>query len=130
MEQEVVLLDTSVLIDYFRKKDKTKSVLFRLTMLNKLFAVSAITQFEIYAGAHAGQVSFWDSFFHEVLILPFNSEISILAANINSDLKRKRRQIDIPDLFIAATAIINELPCVTLNKKHFERIENLKLFEI
>jgi hypothetical protein len=29
MENEVVLLDTSILIEYYRKKDKSKSTLFR-----------------------------------------------------------------------------------------------------
>jgi tRNA(fMet)-specific endonuclease VapC len=60
-------------------------------------------------------------------VLPFNAEISIEAANIDSDLKRKRKQIAVPDLFISATAIYHNLPLATLNKKHFERIDKLQL---
>lgn len=37
--------------------------------------------------------------------------------------------IDTADLFIAATAIANSLPFATLNKKHFDRIEGLKIVE-
>jgi len=44
-------------------------------------------------------------------------------------LKRKRKQIDLADLFIAATAVTNELPLATLNKKHFERVEILAIIE-
>jgi len=33
------------------------------------------------------------------------------------------------DLFIAATAIGNDLPFAILNMKHFERIDNLQIVE-
>ena len=42
---------------------------------------------------------------------------------------RSRALRQITDLFIAATAIANNLPCATLNKKHFERIEELKIID-
>jgi len=62
-----------------------------------------------------------------VTILPFNAEVSIKAANIDAALKKKRKQIAIPDLFIAATAIFHNVPLATLNKKHFERIDELEV---
>jgi tRNA(fMet)-specific endonuclease VapC len=49
------------------------------------------------------------------------------AVEVNQALKRKRKQIDIADLFIAASAIANKLPIATLNRKHFERIDDLEL---
>ena len=36
--------------------------------------------------------------------------------------------IEFRDIFIAATCIENNLPIVTLNKKHFERIAGLDIF--
>lgn len=57
-------------------------------------------------------------------------ELSVDAAvTINSVLKRKRKQIDLADLFIAATAVAYNLPLVTLNRKHFERIDTIKLID-
>jgi predicted nucleic acid-binding protein len=44
-------------------------------------------------------------------------------------LKRKRKQIALADLFIAATAISNQLSFATLNRKHFDRIEELNIIE-
>lgn len=35
--------------------------------------------------------------------------------------------IEFRDIFIAATCIVNGLPIVTLNKKHFKRIAGLKI---
>lgn len=129
MENEVVLLDTSILIEYYRKKDKSKSVLFRLFQTYSIFAVSAVTHFEIYTGSGNEQIDFWNDFFQEITVLPFNAEVSKEAANIDAILKRKRKQIAIPDLFIAATAIYHNIPLVTLNKKHFERVDEIQLVE-
>lgn len=128
MENEIVLLDTSVLIDYYRKKDKSKSYFYQLTDHYNTFAISAITYFEIYTGVStAEQKLVWDTFFGEIVILPFDAEAAKTAANLNVDLKRIRKQIEIADLFIAATAISNNIACATLNKKHFQRIEKLIL---
>ncbi|MEO6633670.1 MAG: type II toxin-antitoxin system VapC family toxin [Mucilaginibacter sp.] len=121
----LILLDTSILIEYYRKKDKSKSSLFLLSQSYPAFAVSAVTHFEIYAGATIDQLSFWNSFFNDIIILPFTSEISVSAVNIDSELKRKSKQIAIPDLFISATARHHNLAIATLNRKHFERIDNL-----
>lgn len=128
METEIVLLDTSILIDFYRKKDKSKSVFFKLLSENpdRIFAISVITHFEIYVGARPDQVLFWDNVFHDFLILPFSATISSLAIGIDSDLKKARHRIEIPDLFIAATALANGLLFATLNKKHFDRIKKLR----
>lgn len=123
----MILLDTSILIDYFRKKDKTKSVFFQLSKSYHQFAVSTITVYEIYSGAPDEQIKVWDDFFAIMEILPFNSQTALLAARINIELKKVSKQINVQDLFIAATAINNNMACATLNKKHFGRIEKLIL---
>jgi len=129
MENEIILLDTSILIDFYRKKDKSKSHLYKLSENYSSFSISAITHFEIYIGAPAAQIEFWDNFFLNLTILPFDTEISKTAAIIYHELKRINKQIDIPDLFIAATAVSHNMSCATLNRKHFERISQLKLID-
>ena len=76
-----------------------------------------------------GQIAFWDNLLLKVEVLPFDKTASRIAVDINAELKRKRKQIEIADLFIAATAIANGLKLATLNKKHFDRIEALTLME-
>ena len=127
MEKQVILLDTSILIDYYRKKDKTKSYLYKLLQNYQSFAVSTITHYEIYIGADISQTGFWDSFFLNLSILPFDNKASQKAVSIYKQLKIANKLIDLPDLFIAATAITHKLPCATLNKKHFQRIAELEL---
>lgn len=129
MAYKIVLVDTSILIDYFRKKDKEKSVLVALVKQGYKYCISSVTEYEIYRGALLGQISFWDNLLQKVQVLSFDKATSRVAVDINAELKRKRKQIEIPDLFIAATAITNNLSLATLNRKHFERIDNLQLID-
>ncbi len=123
------MVDTSILIDYYRKTDKEKSVWINLVRQGYSFAISAVTKYEVYAGATPSQLTFWDSVFKAIIIISLD-ELSVdTAVTINSVLKRKRKQIDLADLFIAATAVAYNLPLVTLNRKHFERIDTIKLIE-
>lgn len=127
MANKIILVDTSILIDFFRKTDKSNSVLIGLVKKGYTFKISAITEFEIYSGANKIQLPFWNKLLEKIEILAFDKDVVKVAVELNNALKLKRKQIDIADLFIAATAVNNKLPIATLNKKHFERIDNLKI---
>lgn len=129
MESKIILLDTSILIDYFRKTNKENSFWISLVRQGYCFAVSAVTKYEIYAGATEAQLAFWNKIFQTITVLPFDDLVSEKAVEINQKFKKKRKQIDIADLFIAATATANELTIATLNKAHFERIDELIMVE-
>jgi len=129
MADKIILVDTSILIDYYRKTDKEKSAWYNLLRQDYSFAISTVTKYEIYSGATASQLAFWDNVLQAITVMPFD-EISVDSAiAINGALKKKRKQIDIADLFIAATAVAYNLPLATLNKKHFDRIETLQLID-
>ena len=129
MENKIVLVDTSILIDLFRKTDKTNSALIALVRNGYIFSISAVTEYEIYCGASLIQTNFWEDFLRKTEVLLFDKKVARIAVEINYDLKRKSKQIAIPDLFIAATAIANNLMFATLNKKHFNRVVGLKMLE-
>lgn len=129
MAGKIALIDTTILIDYFRKTDKANSKLVFLFDQGYDFSISAITHYEIYSGATAAQLPFWTNMLARTNVLPFDQTISRVAVDINAMLKRKRKQIGIADLFIAATAITNNLPLSTLNRKHFDRIDGLSLLD-
>ena len=93
------------------------------------FAISSITKFEIYVGATQAQLKFWDKVLEVVTVIPFDETAVNTAVVLNEKLKKKRKQLDIADLFIAATAITHSLPFATLNRKHFDRIEELSIVE-
>lgn len=129
MANKIILADTSILIDYFRKTDKSNSSLVSLFDQDYNFAISAISHYEIYSGTTSTQTPFWQDLLLQTTVLSFNQNAAQIAVNINNELKKKRKQIEMADLFIAATAIAYDLPIATLNKKHFERIVGLYIIE-
>ena len=84
------------------------------------FTISAITHYEIYSGTTTNQLSFWKQLLQRTKVLGLDEFVAQAAVDINIELKRKRKQVEMADLFIAATAIANKIPFATLNKKHFE----------
>ena len=126
MDREIICLDTSVLIDYFRKAKKKKTFLFKLAK-DYDFAISVITKFEILNGSNDEQKEFWDQLFGRIQIIPLGEEEIEVSSDILKKLKSQNKIISLPDIFIGATALTHELKLATLNKIHFERIETLDL---
>lgn len=129
MAEKIVLADTSLLIDFFRKSDKSKSKLISLIREGYTFCICVITEYEIYSGATESQLDYWQEFLKKIDVINLDRASVKEAVNINNQLKVARKQIDLADLFIAAIAVSNNLPIATLNKKHFSRIESLLLVE-
>lgn len=124
-----MVVDTGIFIDYLRSKDKTKTILQNLPDDAELY-VSSITLYELYMGATSPQK--WidvKTLTDDIPVLPFTKTISEKAAIIFQELKKGNRIIEFRDIFIAATAMVHDLPVLTRNKKHFLRVKGLKLRE-
>jgi tRNA(fMet)-specific endonuclease VapC len=130
MEYRKVIVDTSILIDYFRKQKKEKSILYNLN-LNYEIAISIITEFEFLVGfENTKELSFIDNMFGFFEIIPFDSKCVKTAVNIYRQLKKDSKLIPAPDLFIASTSISHNLDIATLNKNHFERVTGIKMINV
>lgn len=129
MADKIILVDTSILIDFYRKTDKANSAWIALIRQGYEFSISAITKYEIYSGATQNQLAFWDNVLQAITVIPFDEAAVNTAVDINTRLKQKRKQIDLADLFIAATAVSHKLSFTTLNRKHFDRIDELTIVE-
>lgn len=127
MAVKELMIDTSVLMDYFRKTNKANSRLVAHFQNFEQIYISTITEFEIYNGATKIHQEFWNGLLTRISVLNFDREAAREAAEVVTQLKAKRKTIDKPDLFIAATAITNNLTLDTLNTKHFIHIESLSL---
>lgn len=125
----MILLDTSILIDMFRTKDKSQTYFYKLAFIESDFCISIITHYEILIGSNEYQTNYWNHFIRGVGLKIFDIEVSEKAIKIYKELKSQNKLIDLADLFIAATAIAHSLPIATLNKKHFSRIKELQLIE-
>lgn len=127
MGKKTVMIDSCILIEYFRKADKSKNTWFKLVSSGFDLAMSVVVKYEIYSGATPQQINFWKDALAAVSVLPLEEHCVDEAVTINAQLKVARKQIEVADLLIAATAIANKMPLATLNKRHFERISILEL---
>jgi len=127
MEADSLLIDTSILIDHLRKRNKRKSQYYKIVGNYTLY-VSTITLFELFAGAKDEQkMQDIDNIIEYLKILPFTRETAKKAGDIYLSLRDENKLIEAKDLFIAATALSHNLPLMTLNVKHFDRIAELKI---
>lgn len=122
-----LLLDTSIIIDFLRRKDKEESFLYKL--LEEDLYISIITHTELSAGKSVWEKKIarkeLEELFSGIEILPLNKEISSLAGQI----KAFDQKLSLLDGVIAATAIYFNLDLVTLNIKDFADIPEIKLFK-
>ena len=127
MADKTLMIDSTILIDYFRKTDKDNSRLVNHFKDYDILYISSVTEFEVINGATPSHLQFWDHMLSRFIILNFDSKAARQAAEVVRQLKTIRKSIDKPDLFIAATAVSNGLTLDTLNKKHFIYIDSLNL---
>ena len=127
MENRRILVDTSIIIDHLRKSKKENTLLTRY-FKKYLLCFSTITVFELYVGAtDARKFNDIEKILLQGDILDFDGFTAQYASEIFKKLKLENKQIDYRDLFIAATAKVANIPLATLNVKHFERVDGLKL---
>ena len=127
MADKKLMVDSTLFIDYFRKTDKSNSRLISHFKNYDELYISSVTEFEVINGASPENLKFWNHMLARFTVLNFDSIVARQAVNIVQLLKRKRKSIDKPDLFIAATAVVHGLTLDTANRKDFEHIDVLDL---
>ena len=128
-----VILDTSVLIEAERRESEIQQ--FAESRAEEVFGLSVISVAELLHGVHRADSikrRLKRSAFVEKVIELFpiyNFEISIarIYAELWSDMSKRGIQIGAHDLIIGSTALSLGFSVVTFNKRHFERIEGLKI---
>lgn len=122
MDRGRILIDTSILIEHLRRRDKERSVFYRAAQRFDC-CISTISEFEFRVGSSPANRDFITDLLTLTPILPFDSACVQVAAETYRSLRVTNRLIPLPDLFIAATAVAHGLPLLTLNLSHFERLE-------
>jgi len=124
--QMQILIDTSIIIDFLRQKNKKSTQLYKLVANDNQLAISILTHTELYSVK-----SVWsskkaaeelDKILVGIKVLPITPQISTMAGEI-----KVKNSIDLIDAVIASTGVIEKLPLLTLNKRHFQKIKKLKL---
>ena len=126
----MILLDTSILIDYFRKSKKENTIFQKISLAYNDIYISQITYFEILRGSNSTQSEFWLDIFENLILIDFDKNCAEKAVKIYKELKLSNQLIDTADLLIGATAMAFNLSLATCNTKDFKRIKRLDILEI
>ncbi len=96
-----------------------------------IIEISLITYYEITSGLLAKnafkQLSIFEEFVSENIIIPLTEKSVKISAEIYSTLRQSGTTVDDIDILIAGVAIENEMILVTNNDSHFCRIPGIKV---
>lgn len=131
------LLDTSVLVDIdrggvgrkVRKLDEQgRHVLSMVTVTELRLGVDI--QYEQGTDQHHEATEEIDRLLARFEIQPITRPIATAAADIIATLRQRGDPInDLHDVYVAATAAVMQLPVLTGNVDHFERIEDVEVVD-
>jgi tRNA(fMet)-specific endonuclease VapC len=128
---ESYLLDTDIIIYWLKNTFPRINEKIEKLEARCLF-ISSITIAELFFGAYnsskpKNNLKLINELNSEINVINFDTKSGNQFGKIKADLKTKGKILNDSDLFIAATAISNDLILVTNNEKHFQRIGNLKV---
>ena len=123
----MIVADTDVLIDFLRGRgEAAKRVALELT--TRSFGTTAITAFELRSGARtSNQRKGIDTLLDAMTVLSFGPEEARVAADLRRQLEGQGQGIGMADYMIAAVCIVSDGVLLTRNRRHFERVEGLRL---
>lgn len=124
------LIDTDICI--YAMKARSKSLIRKFDGASSTSAISAVTLFELYAGAQGyaepeKRIEIIEDFSSRLTVLPFSTQAGRIGGALRHQLEIKGQMIGAYDILIAATALANGLILVTNNTREFNRVPALKL---
>jgi tRNA(fMet)-specific endonuclease VapC len=126
----LIIADTDILIDYLAGTQPTTDQVKAYVESDGL-QTSAITCFELLSGARDGKRG--DRvrrLMAAIPVLPLDREAAARSAAVRQQLARSGVSIGMADSVIAGIALVNGLPLMTRNRKHFENVEGLRLLSL
>ena len=126
----MVLLDTDILIGFLRNNEEAVNKISKLLAKHVILFTTSINTAELYFGAYLSEKSqenlkTVEKLTKTINVIPFEFNHSKIYGELRSDLQKKGEIINELDIFIATIAIEKDLPIITRNSKHFERIMKL-----
>jgi len=127
LEDQLIIVDTDVVIDFFNGVSPGAGVMLRLISKQEV-ALTSISVFELYAGIEGKRrLAQIETLIQSVTILPLDDIEAVIAGKIYTQLKSTGQLIGTHDILIAAVCVANTLPLYTKNVAHFSKIEGIQV---
>jgi len=125
----VCVLDTGVIILHLRNLPGVKERLLRLSAQGVL-AVSAVTVVEVWQGMRAGESERTGVLFRGLEVVPLDARLAEKAGDLVRFQRERGYTLDLADAAIAATALELGVPLLTTDRRHFEPVGGLAVWEM
>ncbi len=127
VETPAVVVDTDIIIDYLKKRQPGANLL-KKTYLKYRIHITSITLYELLYGVQQSRrINLINRLLKYVTVISFNEAAAREAAAIHYSLKSRGLDIGVKDSFIAAICKAHNIPLLTGNTKHFNRISDIKV---
>ena len=128
----MICIDSDFAIAVLKGDEKARKLLGFIEVEGEV-SISAISVFEmtyITKGLSKKREEAMFGLLDALEILPLDDRTALAASKLGRELAGKGRMIHPMDLMIGATALVNNMPLVTNNKKHFARIKGLEIISL
>ncbi|MCV7402034.1 type II toxin-antitoxin system VapC family toxin [Mycobacterium fragae] len=125
----LVIVDTDLLVDFLRGKGSGVRLVRELVAGHRL-RVTAITAFELRVGTDF--LGRRDDILRLVRsrTFPLDPSSALRAGDVAATLRAAGKDIGMADCLQAGICLNFDLPFATRNRKHFDRVEGLRLFDV
>lgn len=125
-----VIVDTDV-ASYFLKEDSRTELyrphIFGLPKIISFMTLAELRRWQLQNNWGARRIKQAREFLDDFSVVYADEKLCEIWAEIKSDSHKKGRPIDTGDAWIAAVALMFDVPLVTHNRKHFQNISGLQI---
>jgi predicted nucleic acid-binding protein len=118
-------LDTNVLIAFLKGRDPGASAVEQAIRGYECY-VTAITVYELLFGVARAEKHIGENDLLSMMhVVPLDDAAARKAAHLHVTLLKRNQDIGVKDVLLAAICLETSLPLLTLNERHFSRVEGL-----
>lgn len=125
-----IVIDTDI-VSYIFKKD-TRSELYephlvQVPRLISFMTFAELCRWKLQSNWGKTKSEKFEELLSDFGVIYADEELCEIWADIKNDAHQKGRPIETADAWIAAVALMFDIPLVTHNRKHFENVVDLKI---
>jgi hypothetical protein len=113
---KIFLIDTDILIDFLRGKERARKYLLELSGDSPLYC-SVITIAEIHAGMRKSEEEKTAVLLDSLFVIPVTEEVARIAGGLKRETRSHSPELD--DCLIAATALVENAILATNNSRYY-----------
>lgn len=126
----MIVVDTDI-ISFILKEDSRaelyKPHLLGLPKIMSFMTLAELRRWEIQNNWGAKRISKAQEFLDEFTIINSDEKLCEIWAQIKTDAHKYGNPIDTADAWVAAVALLFDVPLVTHNRRHFQAVKNLQI---